>query len=185
MAEVDPDQLPHRYRSVVVDALETRRRFGELTESAAAGPMQDRLTDLSSRIDAGVTEIWATVQRAIAVESALGALDPDRVARDLKDARRRASQGGGDPSAMEALTARFNATQRLLNTLEDIDGRLRHIDVRLEAVVAKAAELVLAVAPEAASSGFDDLGADLDGALEELRALQQGFDAVSIASGEP
>lgn len=185
IAQLDPGQLPHRYRPAVEDALATRRRFVELVGSAAAGPMQDRLTDLSPRLDAGVTEIWTTVQRAIAVESALATLDPDRVARDLKDARRQASQGEGDPTVIDALTERFNATQRLLNTLEDLDGRLQRIDVRLEAVVARAAELVLAVGPEAASTGFDDLGADLDGALEELRALQQGFDAVSVAPDQP
>ena len=100
------------------------------------------------------------------------ALDPDRVADDYK----RAKRSGADPELEAALAQRFASVQRLLNTLDDTDDRLRLLDARLGAAVAGAAEVALG----AAGAGRGDaLGAELDGVVAELDALRPALDELS------
>ena len=59
---------------------------------------------------------------------------------------------GRRPRAGEVLARRFTSVQRLLNTLDDTDERLRLLDARLGATVARAAEVALC----ASGDGVDD-----------------------------
>jgi hypothetical protein len=74
-----------------------------------------------------------------------------------------------DPTAV---SPRFASVQRLLNALDDTEDRLRLLDARLGAAVAGAAEVALG----ASGTGADDLGAALDGVVDELDALRRALD---------
>jgi hypothetical protein len=70
--------------------------------------------------------------------------------------------------------ARFESVQRILNARDELDGRLELLQVRLEAVVARAAELALSL-----TGGVDAVEADLQDVTDELAGLRAGLDALS------
>jgi hypothetical protein len=171
LAAVDPAAVSPRFAAAVAGALDARRRFADVVTGVRPGPVRDRLVASAAQLDAGVAAVWEVAQRATQVERTLGALDPDRVTDEYKRARR----SGADPQLEAVLAQRFASVQRLLNTLDDTDARLRLLDARLGAAVAAAAEVALDVADTA---GIDALGAELDGAVGELAALRSALDEV-------
>jgi len=112
--------------------------------------------------------VWATVMRAGDIEARLADLDPERVTDEYKHAKR----SGAAPELVEVLSRRFTSVQRLLNTLDDTDERLRLLDARLGATVARAAEVALS----ASDAGVDEVGAELDGVVDDLTALRSALD---------
>ena len=111
----------------------------------------------------GSTPAWPPCGRSPSappqVERTLAALDPERVTDEYK----RAKRGGADPELEAVLAQRFGSVQRLLNTLDDTDERLRLLDARLGAAVAGAAEVALGAS---GAGGADRLDAELDGVVD-------------------
>ena len=70
------------------------------------------------------------------------------------------------------LHQRFTSVQRLLNTVDDTAERLRLLEARLGATVARAAEVALT----ASTDGVDAVGAELDGVVGDLTALRAALD---------
>ena len=169
LAHIDPAAAPRRFAGAVSEALAARRRFVELLDGLRPGPVRDRLAALAPRIDAGVTAVWDAAQRAGEMERVLATLDPERVTDEYKQARR----SGADPTVVAAHEARFSSVQRLLNTIDDIDDRVRLLDVRLDGAVARAAEVALA-----SGAGADELDAELADVVDELGALRSALDEV-------
>ena len=177
-AEVDPAAVPAAYRAPVIDALNARVQFRALVGALDDGPMRSRLDELSLRIDAGVMAVWQTVRQAVRFEGVVAALDPDRVASAMKQAKRDEASGALDQEAFDAVAARFTATQRLLNALDDLRERLPLLEARLGTAVARAAELTLTSSASTSAAGLDALRSELDTLVVELDALQAGVDAI-------
>jgi hypothetical protein len=171
LAHIDPAAVSPRFAAAVAGALDARRRYAEMLAGVQAGPVRERLEASGARLETGVVAVWDVAQRATQVERTLGALDPERVTDEYKRARR----SDADPELAAVLAQRFASVQRLLNTLDDTDARLRLLDARLGATVAGAAEVALGVA---GASGADAIGSDLDGAVAELDALRTALDEV-------
>lgn len=169
LARIDPTAASPRFAPAVVEALDARRRYRELLEGLRPGPIRDRLFSTGEGFDAGVLAIWETAWRATDIERTLAALDPDRVTAEYK----RAKRAGDAPDVEAALGQRFVSVQRLLNTLDDTDERLRLLDARLGAAVAQAAEVALDVTGPA---GADALDAELAGVVDDLAALRSALD---------
>jgi hypothetical protein len=169
LAQVDPAAVSPRFAPAVAAGLDARRRYAAVLAGMREGPARDTLVAIAARLDAGVLAMWDTVTRATEIERTLAALDPDRVADDYKHARR----SGTDPQLEAVLAQRFASVQRLLNTLDDTDDRLRLLDARLGAAVAGAAEVALGAA---GSEGAAALGTELDGVVVELDSLRRALD---------
>jgi hypothetical protein len=172
LARVDPRATSPRFAAAVAEALDARRRYRELLDGLRAGPMRDRLVRTADGLDAGVLAVWETASRATEIERTLAALDPDRVTAEYK----RAKRAGDEPDVEAALGRRFASVQRLLNTLDDTDDRLRLLDARLGAAVAHAAEVALGTSGPAVA---DELDAELAGVVDDLAALRSALDEVS------
>jgi hypothetical protein len=168
LAHVDPTAVPRRYAGHVASALDARRRWQELAGSMRAGAVQERLADFGAQVDDGVLAVWDTVQRMTEIERVVGTLDLDRVTDELKRVRR---DPAADPAMVEALNARFVSVQRMMNAVDDADSRLRLLDARLGAAVARAAEVALT-----AGAGPANAGDDLAGVVTELGALRAALD---------
>lgn len=169
LAHVDPSTLPARWAPPVTEALAARARWAELVAGLRPGPVRDRLAELGGRVDAGVEAVWETVARAVEAERIVATLDADRVTEDYKRAKR---DPAADPALVEALSARFQSVQRVLNALDDTDRRLRLLDARLGAAVARGAEVALA-----AGAGSDALGVELDAVVAELGGLRTALES--------
>lgn len=165
--------MPFRFSDAVSEALAARRRYRELLTSVRPGPMQERLEQLGTRLDAGVQAVWDAARRAGEIETVLATLDPERVTAEYKDAKR----SDVTPELMAAYEARFNSVQRLLNALDDTDERLHVLQVRLGGVVAQAASAALttSASPDAATG----LDAELNAVVDELGALRVALDDLS------
>jgi len=170
LAHVDPAAVPRRYAGHVAAALDARRRWQQVAGSMRAGAVQERLVAYGAQVDAGVLAVWDTVQRLVEIERVVATLDIDRVTDELKRVRR---DPAADPAMVEALNARFVSVQRMMNAVDDADARLRLLDARLGAAVARAAELALV--PGVASGAGDDLGA----VVVELGALRAALDELA------
>jgi len=169
VGHVDPALVPPRWAPAVAEALAARGRWVELVAGLRPGPVRDRLVELGERVDAGVLAVWETALRAVEAERITASLDVDRVTDDYKRAKR---DPAADPALVEALSTRFQSVQRVLNALDDTDTRLRLLDARLGAAVARGAEVALA-----AGAGSDALGAELDDVVAELGGLRTALDS--------
>jgi len=105
---IDPNAVAAAYRAPIADALRARAQFGQLVDTLRPGPLQERLREMTGRVDAGVDAVWRSAQNATELERVVATLDPDRVADELKRARR----SDADESVVAALAARFASTQR-------------------------------------------------------------------------
>ncbi|HEX2577623.1 MAG TPA: hypothetical protein VHK88_14820 [Aquihabitans sp.] len=173
VAALDLAAVPPRLVAVVQGAVEARHRWGAVVAGLAPGPLADRLTELGARIDAGVADVHATAVRVGEAERVLAALDVDGATAAFKAARRRAADGDPPPE-LEALEARFTSVQRILNSAAEAEERLRVLDARLLAAVARGAEVALTADGDALRS----LGDDLDGVVSELGALRSALSSL-------
>lgn len=171
LAHVDPALVPPRYARPVADALAARTRWQALVAGARDGVVRDRLVVVGAQVDDGVAAVWATVQRLAEIDRVVATMDADRVVDELKRARR---DPAADPAIVQALNDRFVSVQRLQNVIDDADGKLRLLDARLGAAVAKGAELALI-------SGADapEVGAELGGVVQELEGLRRALDELA------
>lgn len=179
LAHVDPQRVDSRWRDAVVEALDHRRRFGELAAMLGDGPTAVRVAELGGHVDAGVSAVWDVVQQGMRAQRALAAMDPTAATDDLKAARRAlaaAEADGADTSTLaarvEALNDRHVSVQRTWNAVDDVDARVRLIDARLGAVVALCAELVAGVT---ALDALDTATRALDDAIDALAATREAL----------
>lgn len=175
-AQVDPAALDLPWRDAVARALAARARFRTLAERTAPGPLRTRLEEMAAQLDAGVLAAWDIARRAQAAAGMLADVDPAPVGDRLKAARRRLAEaeGRGDEAATAALreevdllAGQFGSLNRLRNGVDGVAERLGQIELRLEAAVAQAAELVLSPAADATA-----VGDDLERVVADLAALQ-------------
>jgi len=163
---IDPAAVPPACRAAVERSLRSRAQFAELVASLRDGPLQDRMVALGSQLDAGVLAVWRTASQAGAIDRVTAALDPERITAELKQARR----AGADDAVVAALQERFASTQRLLNSRDELGGRLDVLEARLDTAVARAAELALTSSASAAPE-IGALERDLGVVVVELDAL--------------
>ncbi len=190
LAAVRPETAPPHLRSLVEDALAARRRWTATADRFASGPLQARVRELGSQVDAGVLAVWEAVVRLGELQEVTAsidagedlnmfdpnivkgellpqqgmAIDADRITADYKAAMRDPS---ADPGLVAALEAKHRSAHRLLNAVEDAAHQLRLLDVRLDAAVLAATELLL--------TGRDEPTTELASVVEELGLLQRSL----------
>ena len=168
----DPDRLNPALRAPVRAAYAAADQFATLVAGMADGPLRTRLASMTPRIEAGVQAVWETAERADRIDRHVATLDPERATAELKAARR----AGADRAVVEARAARFASVQRLLNARDQAIERLPLAEARLDAAVARAAEIALVgVSGDAALSQLD---AELGDALLDLEALAAALSAL-------
>ena len=174
VGRLDRANVPRRLDPIVADAIRAHTRWRELVSSLEDGPLVARLSEIGERVERGVIDVHGTAVRVGEVERVLATLDPDRAVAEFKRLKR-AADAGAAPAEFDAVRQRFESTQRLLNVVVDAEERLRILDARLGAAVARGAEIALT----AGGAEFSALDDDLDSVLDDLTALRAGLDAVN------
>lgn len=164
------------------ETLVSRDRLYALVAQVPAGPLRDRLESMTTRADAAVQTAWDIASRAQRAAALVATLDRERVETRLKQARRSLAElSAADPDAARLetesalLADQYAALNQLENTVEDAGQQLRLLDLRLDAMVARAAQLVMR------PDSVDELAAvegELDRSIGELNALGVGLAAV-------
>jgi len=170
LAAVDRAAVPPRLLGLVDQAVAGAHRYRALVGARPAGPVRDRMAAMGERVDAGALAIYDAARRASQLDQVAATLDPEAVTAAYKDARRRDAA----PELIEAHRARFESVQRILNARDEVDGPLELLTARLEATVARVAELALE--PE---GDLDAVEGDLAAVTDELTALRAGLDELT------
>lgn len=172
-ARIDPFTLAEPWRGYVMDALQARTRFAESVASARAGPMQDRLREIQSRVDTGVQEVWRIARRGHDLVDARRRVDPETIRRDIATTQAIAAQPGSSGPTMQqtldSLEAQLATAQRIERVIGDADSRLRLLNARLDEAAARTIELSVQAHDVTELGG---LGADVDQMVDEMEALR-------------
>lgn len=151
-------------------ALACAGRYRALVTTRPAGPVRDRIAAIGAQVDQGVLAVYDAARQAAHLDALAATLDAEAATAAYKDARRR-----GAPSELVAThRARFESVQRILNARDELDGRLELLVARLEAAVARVAELT--VVPTGDVEGAEH---DLADVTDELTALRAGLEALT------
>ena len=175
--QIRPRSLSQPWRGFVEGAQESRNRCARAAESLRPGPLQDRLRDVSSRLDQAVAECWRVARQGDALEDALRQLDPDSVRAELAEVRaeRAGAEGASRASlvrAEEAIQAQLASAERLARVARDARSRLRELDAQLDGAVAQAVELSVSSGD---TSQLSPVAADVESVVGELESLRQAL----------
>lgn len=176
--DIDPYALREPWRGYVLGCMNARARFRRTVDAMRAGPLRDRLTDVSHRFDTGVEESWRIAVRGHDVDGALRELGPNEVMAQLEYARRTPA-GVARDSTIDALESQLASINRLSTTSQDTRGRLQVLEARLNELVARSVELSVTGA-----SDVGGLDADVAAVVEEMEALRQAFEETQQSTGQ-
>jgi hypothetical protein len=177
---IDPFTLQDPWRRFVQDALQARSRFAEAAGRAPAGPLRDRLREISQRVHTGVDQCWLIAKRGQALVTARRGIDLADVDRRLARIR---SRGEDDPSlssVARSLEVQRATAERLDAVIESARSELRLLDARLDEAVARTLELSAHASTE--SGAVAGLGSDVDTLVSEMESLRQALDESGAAA---
>lgn len=170
------------WRAAIDELLASRARLVTVAGECRPGPLQDRLLELVSRVEDGVVEAVDVARRAQTATRAVSTMELDRVQDALKAARRRlaeAEAAGRDATAaateVALLSDQHAALHQLANSADDALERMRLLDLRLDAAVARAVQAALL--PDG-TDVLASVGTELGAVVDDLTALRAGLDAV-------
>jgi hypothetical protein len=171
-------RLPVASRSTEADWLERAERaqaaFDDIARSAPEGPVAERVRDFGAQTGESLASLERLAGQASAIRSALGRIDPRRLAAERdRLAADDADDGGGPAVAVErqrsvaAVQSQLDAYERLSLAFATVLAKLEAGALGLEGLVARLAEVVALTETSAAAGGglsqVDDLATELEG----------------------
>lgn len=178
--DIDPFVLSMPWRDYVQGAKSAKLRFDRTVKGTAPGPIRDRLTDLSARLDDGIADCWRIAKRGDDIAAALQNLSTTEAQIELANMRQRlrgTTPSDAQRSTMRSLEAQMESAQRMQGIVRDADERLRALDARLDELVAKAVEVSVGATDSAWLSN------EVDVVVGELESLRQALDDTNAAAG--
>jgi hypothetical protein len=179
-AKIDPFALGEPWRQFVQEALQAQNRFRQAVQTAEAGPLRDRLTEIGDRIATGVEECWKVAKRGDLLANARQQIDVPRIQAELQSATANADAPWAAGSALEdrveALQSQLGSAQRMETVISDAGTRLQVLDARLDEAVTRAIELSVQASD---TSDLGGLGSDVDAMVEEMEALRLALEETS------
>ena len=174
---VRPSSLSQPWRGFVEGAQQSRDRCARAADRLRPGPLQERLRDVSRRLDQAVAECWRVAQQGEALDGALRQLNPRSLQDELAQVRaeRAGAEGQSRASldrAEEAIRSQLASVERLERVARDTRSRLRALDAQLDEAVAQAVELSVSSADTSRLSPVAD---DVESVLGELESLRQAL----------
>ena len=171
---IDPFVLSEPWRGYVQSAQTAKLRFDRTVAGTRSGPLRDRLTELSARLQDGIEESWRIASRGDDIDGALAQLDTAKAVAELAQlqSQLQAQQphDGDVDSTVQSLQAQISSAQRMQQVSTSTRNRLRLLNARFDELVAKAVE----VSVGSGDSGV--LGDDVNGLVSELESLRLAMD---------
>ena len=175
---IEPSTLSDPWKSYVIGAQQSKERFDRMVHDMADGPLKERLADLAARLDDGVAESWRIARRGNDISGALARLDTVSARAELAELQ--AATGNAMPQrsmakTIEALEAQIASAQRLQQTSDDAQSRLRLLDARFDELVARGVEVSIG------SGDTDVFGDEVDGLVSDLESLRAALEETNAA----
>jgi hypothetical protein len=166
--EVQPRLLEQPWRTAVEQVQDARRRFGQAVGMLEPGPLADRLTGVSERLDTAVQEAWRIGRAGDLLSKGRRQIDTTRIGAELSSARA-AAPTARSADMVQALEAQMASAARLDATIAETHERLMLLDARTDEAVTRAVELSVSQAdPDSVGALADDV-IGIVGDLEALR----------------
>jgi hypothetical protein len=171
---IDPFVLSEPWRSYVQGAQSAKLRFDRTVAATHSGPIRDRLSELSTRLDDGIRESWRIASRGDDIDAAIAELSTVQAQTELAQLRVQVNQAGSATddmaSTISSLEAQISSADRMQHVSTSTRDRLRLLDARFDELVARAVE----VSVGSGDSGM--LGNDVDDLVTELEGLRLAMD---------
>jgi hypothetical protein len=171
---IDPFVLSEPWRGYVQGAQSAKLRFDRTVASTRSGPIRDRLTELSSRLDDGIRESWRIASRGDDIDAAIAELSTTQAQAELaqlrSQLRKDTTPSADTQSTIASLEAQIDSAERMQHVSTSTRDRLRLLDARFDELVARAVE----VSVGSGDSGM--LGNDVDDLVTELEGLRLAMD---------
>jgi hypothetical protein len=175
---IDPFALSEPWRQYVQGSLAAQARFQRTVDATPDGPLRVRLTDIGTRLERGVDEVWLVASRGDDIDAGLATLDVREAQAEL--ARLDHEPAGSHTAATrDALAAQVATAARMQAVSTDARDRLRLLDARLDELVARAVELSVS----GSASAISGLGDDVDTLVSEMESLRQALEEAEQAGG--
>jgi hypothetical protein len=177
---VDAGSLQEPWRTFVREAQQAKNRFDHAVATADAGPLRDRLSEIGTRIEAGVHECWKVARRGNVLTDARRQIDVPRIQAELASTQANASApwaaGSSIQDRVQALENQLGSAERMDRVIFDTQNRLQTLDARLDEAVTRAIELSVQAGDAGSLGGLDS---DVDSLVEEMEALRLALDEAS------
>lgn len=177
--DVRPRMLESPWREAVEQVQDSRRRFAQAVSMLEPGPLADRLTAVTERLDTAVQEAWRIARAGDLLSKGRRQIDTTRIGAELASAR------GAAPTArsadmVQALEAQMAAAARLDATIAETHERLMLLDARTDEAVTRAVELSVSQADPDSVGALAD---DVSGIVGDLEALRQAIEETDRPAG--
>jgi hypothetical protein len=163
---IDAFTLSEPWRRFVQGAQRSRAALHETVKGTTEGPLKDRLTDIAGRLDGAIEESWTIAKRGDEIDEAIKRIDPVRLRAQLESLRT-SNAGDSSAAAIESVENQLAGAERLKALSASTADRLRLTQVRLDELVARAAEVSIGRTDE---SSYEH---DVDNLVIELEGLRQ------------
>ncbi len=164
---VDPFTVQEPWRQYVQGAQGSAVKLAQTIAGADDGPLKDRLQSVREKLDHGLDETWRIARRGHEIDEAVRRLDPTALRSRLETLH---AQDDAD-AAVESVLAQIATVDRLKEQSTRTSNRLRLTQIRLDELVARAAEISIGAGDtDAYEHDVDDLVVQLEGlrlAVEE------------------
>ena len=163
---IDPFALSEPWRRYMQSAQRSRNALHDTVRGATEGPLKERLADVARRLDEAIEESWTIAKRGDEIDAAINRIDPVRLRSQLETL---GGSGGSDAgsAAVESVESQLASAERLRQLSASTADRLRLTQVRLDELVARAAEVSVGRTDSAAYEH------DVDNLVIELEGLRQ------------
>ncbi len=169
--------LSEPWRQLIQQAQTSGRRLRATVDGADDGPLKQQLQDIVAQLDRGLDEAWLVAKRGDEIDDVVRHLDPTSLRSKLTslEARAAASPDPDTDAAIVSLGQQLATADRLKQQSADTADSLRRTQVRLDELVARAAEVRIGVADT------DTYAQDVDDLVIQLEALHQAVEETRTA----
>lgn len=169
---IDPFVLSEPWRRLMQDAQGSGRKLRRTIDGMDDGPLKESLTSIARQLDHGLDEAWEIAKRGDEIDDVVRNLEPTRLRSRLGtlQARAAASPSPETAAAIASVENQLATAARLEERSSGTADTLRHTQVRLDELVARAGEVRAGVADTASYAR------DVDELVVQLEALHQAVE---------
>lgn len=164
---IDPFTLSEPWRQFVQQGQRAGRRLRDTLATASDGPLKQRLQEIAGELERGLGEAYSIAQRGDQIDAAVNRLDPVRLRSRLATLEQQTGTAATPEreAAIASVHTQLQSAERLKAQSRQTADQLRLTSVRLDELVARAAEVALGAAEP------DHYARDVERLVEQLEAL--------------
>lgn len=176
---VDTRSLDEPWKSLLKEIRDSGARFHKAISGMQAGPLSERLNELSGRLDTAVAEAGRIAAAGNQLARARSQIDTAAAEADLQRVHGESPSQRRDQT-MAAIRAQLSSAARIDSTTWDTYERLKLLDARIDEMVARSLELSVT---QASGEGVSGLGDEVEAIVSDMETLRQAIDETRSAEG--